>query len=86
MNKAEFVTLLSKKTNLSKSKCDLFLNQFKASILEVCGKGDQVTLRDFGRFSLVERKPRKFLNPQTKRYYICAPKKLIAFKSYVKEA
>lgn len=82
MNKAEFAALLSKKTNLSKSKCEMVLKQFKEAVLEVCSKGDQVILRDFGKFYMTERKARKFLNPQTKRYYICSPKKLITFKSY----
>ncbi len=82
MNKAEFVSLLAKRTNLSKSKCDLFLDEFKEAILEVCCKGEEISLRNFGKFSLQERKARKFLNPQTKRYYICAPKKMIAFKGF----
>lgn len=82
MNKAEFVELISKKTDLPKSKCNLFLNEFKALILEVCSKGEQINLRNFGRFSMQEKGARRFLNPQTKRYYICAPKKVIDFKGY----
>ncbi len=82
MNKAEFVELMAKKTDLPKSKCNLFLNEFKALILEVCSKGEQINLRNFGKFSMQEKAARKFLNPQTKRYYICAPKKVIDFKGY----
>ena len=81
MNKTEFIELLSKRTALPKSKCDLFLNQFKSTILEVCCKGDNVNLRSFGRFSLQEKKERRFLNPQTKRFYVCPPKKVVTFKS-----
>lgn len=82
MNKTEFVTLMAKRTNLPKTKCDLFLSEFKDAILEVCCKGEDVILRNFGRFSLEERGARKFLNPQTKRYYICKPKKMISFKGF----
>ncbi len=82
MNKTEFVSLIAKRTNMPKSKCELFLNEFKSTILEVCSKGDAVNLRDFGRFSMQEKGARKFLNPQTKRYYICQPKKMINFKGY----
>ncbi len=82
MNKSELVCLMSKKTNLPKKKCDLFLNEFKSLILEVCSKGEQINLRNFGKFSLQEKKARKFLNPQTKRYYICKPKRVIAFKCF----
>lgn len=82
MNKSEFVEIISKKTNISKQKCDLFLNQFKEVILDVCSKGEDVNLRNFGKFSMQEKKERKYLNPQTKRYYVCAPKKIISFKGF----
>lgn len=82
MNKTEFLSLISKKTNIPKSKCDLFLNEFKSLVLEVCSKGEQINIRNFGKFSMQEKKARKYLNPQTKRYYICQPKKFINFKSY----
>jgi len=82
MNKSELVELMSKKTSIPKSKCDLLLNKFKEIILEVCAKGENVNLRNFGKFSMQERKERRFLNPQTKRYYICSPKKMISFKGY----
>ncbi len=82
MNKTELINLMSKKTNLPKTKCDLFLNEFKSLILEVCSKGDEISLRNFGRFSMQEKKARKFLNPQTKRYYICKPKRVISFKCF----
>ncbi len=82
MNKTEFVSLMSKKTKMPKTKCELFLNEFKSMILEVCSKGEEINLRNFGKFSMQEKKARKFLNPQTKRYYICQPKKMISFKGY----
>ena len=82
MNKKEFVEVLSKKTKLSKRNCELVLDEFKNCVLEVCGKGQSVSIRDFGKFSLIERKPRKFLNPQTKRFYIRPAKKVVVFKGY----
>ena len=82
MNKTELVTMMSKKTQLPKTKCELFLNELKQVILEVCSKGDDVNLRNFGKFSMQEKRARKFLNPQTKKYYICKAKKMINFKGY----
>lgn len=82
MNKNELCTLLSKRTNLSKAKCDEFLSTFKQTILEVCCKGEEVSLRNFGKFSLQERKARKFINPLTKRFYMSSPKKFVAFKGF----
>ena len=82
MNKTELVTMMSKKTQIPKTKCELFLNEFKQVILEVCSKGEDVNLRNFGKFSMQEKRARRFLNPQTKKYYICKAKKLINFKGY----
>ena len=82
MNKTELVTMMSKKTQLPKTKCELFLNEFKQVILDVCSKGDDVNLRNFGKFSMQEKRARRFLNPQTKKYYICKAKKMINFKGY----
>lgn len=86
MNKQEFVELLAKRTNFSKAKCDLFLSTFKETVFEVCSKGGEVALRDFGKFLMKERKERKYLNPQTKRLYVAPPKRTIAFKSFGKFA
>ena len=86
MNKQEFVTILSKRTNMSKAKCELFLSTFKETVLEVCNKGGEIVLRDFGKFSMKERKARKYLNPQTRRFYMASPKRMIAFKSFGKFA
>ena len=82
MNKSELVDLLSSRTKMTKRNCDNFLNELKLAILEVCSKGGNVNIRNFGKFSLQERKARKFLNPQTKRYYVCKAKKLVNFKGY----
>lgn len=82
MNKSEFVEILAKRTNLSKSKCSLVIEEMRSAILEVCSKGEQVSIRNFGKFSLQEKGERKFLNPQTKRYYFCKPKKVVSFKSF----
>lgn len=74
--------VLSKKTALSKNKCERVFDEFKKLILEVCEKGEEINLRNFGKFSLVEKKARKFLNPQTKRLYFSKPKKVVTFSAY----
>lgn len=82
MNRTEFVSILSKRVDLSKFKCEQVMKEFKNIILDACCQGEQVAFRDFGKFSLQEKKERKFLNPQTRRYYICPSKKYISFKGY----
>ncbi len=82
MNKQEMLEVLAKKTNITKNKCEKVIDEFKKLILEVCEKGDELALKNFGKFRLEEKKARKFLNPQTKRYYFSKPKKVINFKAY----
>lgn len=82
MNKQEMLAVLSKKADISKNKCEKVIDEFKKLILEVCEKGEEINLRNFGKFSLVEKKERRFLNPQTKRYYMTKPKKVITFRGY----
>lgn len=82
MNKTEFVEVLAKRTKMSKSKCTNLLDEMRLAILDICSKGEEVSIRNFGKFSLQEKKSRKFLNPQTKRYYFCKPKKVVSFKGF----
>lgn len=82
MNKQEVMTVLAKRTNLSKRNCEKVFDEFKNLILEACKKGEEICLRNFGSFKMLETKERRFMNPQTKRYYVCKPKKVIQFKGY----
>ena len=82
MNKQEMLTVLAKKTSLPKTKCEKVIDEFKNLILDVCGKGEELSLRNFGAFKMFETKERRYLNPQTKRYYVCKPKKVNQFKGY----
>ena len=82
MNKSEFIEVLAKRTKMSKSKCLCMLEEMRSAILDFCSRGGEVSIRNFGEFSLQEKKSRKFLNPQTKRYYFCKPKKVVCFKGF----
>lgn len=82
MNKSELVSIVAKRTNISKSKCDMILQTFKETIVEVLRKGEEVSLRDFGKFKVMETKARKCINPITKRFYMTKPKKVTTFKSF----
>ena len=52
MNKQEMISVLSKKTAISKEKCEKVIDEFKNLILEVCKKGEEVSLRNFGKFKM----------------------------------
>lgn len=80
MNKSEFIEIMSKKTEMPKSKCNLFLNEFKSLILEVCSKGDNINLRNFGKFSVQEKAARNFLIHKQKDIMFVHQKKLLILK------
>lgn len=82
MNKTELIEVISKRTALSKAKCGEVFNEFKRTLVEVLSKGEEVSIKDFGRFRVTETKERKCINPITKRFYIVKPKKITTFKSY----
>lgn len=82
MNKSELIELVSRKTKLSKVKCEKVLIEFKNTIIEVLKKGEEVSLRNFGKFKVVETKARRCVNPITKRVYMSRPKKVTTFKSF----
>ena len=80
MNKAEFVELLCKKTQIKKNDCFIILESAKDIILEVCSKGGEICFRGFGKFKAKNRDSHRCMNPQTKRFYFSKSKKFVIFK------
>jgi DNA-binding protein HU-beta len=65
MNKAELIDAVAEATDLSKADAEKATNAVLDSIIDVLGKGDQVTLVGFGTFSVRDRAARTGRNPQT---------------------
>jgi DNA-binding protein HU-beta len=65
MNKAELISLVAKKTNLTKKETELVLSTILETIVDVVASGEKVTLVGFGTFELRERKAREGRNPKT---------------------
>lgn len=82
MNKTELIEVIAKRTALSKTKCSEVFNEFRRTIVEVLSKGEEISIKDFGKFKVTETKERKCINPITKRFYIVKPKKITTFKSF----
>ena len=82
LNKGELIEFLAKRTGFSKTVCERVLSETKSLIVEVCLKGGQVSVRNFGRFVLKEKPSRRYVDPQTQRYCICQAKKVIDFKTF----
>lgn len=66
MNKKELVSALAEKVNVTKKEAALFVDSFVDVVSDALGKGESVKIVGFGTFEVVERKPRKGVNPQTK--------------------
>lgn len=66
MNKAELITSMAEKSNLTKKDAELALKAFIESVSETLENGDKVQLVGFGTFETRERAAREGRNPRTK--------------------
>jgi DNA-binding protein HU-beta len=81
MNKNDLIEAVAKNAGLSKAASGKALNAALDSIKKGLKKeGDRVTLVGFGTFSVVKRKARKGINPQTKEKIKIKAKKVVKFK------
>lgn len=65
MNKAELVTAISERTELSKKDSEKALKAFIDVVTEELKKGEKIQLVGFGTFEVSERAAREGRNPQT---------------------
>ena len=66
MNKAELITKMAEKSELTKKEAEAALNAFMQSVEEALVEGDKVQLVGFGTFETRERAAREGRNPRTK--------------------
>ena len=65
MNKAELVSKMAEKSELTKKEAEAALNAFMKSVEEALVAGEKVQLVGFGTFEVSERGAREGRNPQT---------------------
>ncbi len=65
MNKAELVTAISEKTELSKKDSEKALKAFIDVVTDELKKGEKIQLVGFGTFEVSKRAAREGRNPQT---------------------
>lgn len=65
MNKAELISSVAEKTELTKKDSEKAVAAMLDTIGEALSKGDKVQLVGFGTFEIRERAARKGRNPQT---------------------
>ena len=80
VNKAELVTQVAEKCNLTKKDAGEAVDTVFDSITEALKNGEKVQLIGFGNFEVRERAARKGRNPQTGAEIEIAASKVPAFK------
>ena len=81
MTKAELISAIAEKTELSKKDSEKALNAVVSVITDTLAKGDKIQLVGFGTFETRDRKARKGINPQTKKEIKIPATKVPAFKA-----
>ncbi|MCL2752555.1 MAG: HU family DNA-binding protein [Defluviitaleaceae bacterium] len=65
MNKAELVTAIATKADITKKDAEKVLQSFVDVVTDELAKGGKVQLVGFGTFDVADRKAREGRNPQT---------------------
>ena len=81
MNKAELVSAMAEKTELSKKDAEAALKAFTDVVAEELKKGEKIQLVGFGTFEVAERAARTGKNPQTKEEIQIPASKAPKFKA-----
>ena len=80
MNKAELVSAMADKANLSKKDAETALKAFTDVVAEELKKGEKIQLVGFGTFETRERGERTAKNPRTGEQITVKAAKVPAFK------
>lgn len=81
MNKAELITSMAEKSNLTKKDVEVVLKAFIESVEEALEKGEKVQLVGFGTFEVRERAARVGRNPRTREEIQIPESKVPVFKA-----
>lgn len=81
MNKAELITSMAEKSELTKKDAEKALKAFMESVQESLGKGEKVQLVGFGTYEVKERAARVGRNPKTREEIQIPASKVPVFKA-----
>ena len=65
MNKANFISLIADKHNLTKTKAENIIDIFVSSVISALAEGEEISLIGFGKFSIEKAAAKKGRNPRT---------------------
>lgn len=80
MKKADFIQIVSEKTNLSKKDVTSVIDATLEAISETLVKGDSISFIGFGSFDVAERAAREGKVPGTDKTYKSPATKVVKFK------
>jgi DNA-binding protein HU-beta len=81
MNKADLVSMIAAKSNLTKKDSESALNAFIESVQGGLKKGEKIQLVGFGTFEVRKRNARNGINPRTKQEIKIPATKAPVFKA-----
>ena len=81
MNKAELITKVAEKVEISKKDADAAVTAMIDAVTEALRRGEKVQLVGFGTFDVKDRAARTGRNPQTKELFSIAATKAPVFKA-----
>lgn len=81
MNKADLVSMIAAKSNLTKKDSENALNAFVETVQTALKKGEKIQLVGFGTFEVRNRAARTGVNPRTKQSIKIPATKAPVFKA-----
>ncbi|NLO81684.1 MAG: HU family DNA-binding protein [Clostridiales bacterium] len=81
MNKAELISAVAEKSELTKKDAEKAVNAIVSVITEALSRNEKVQLVGFGTFEVRERAERKGRNPQTREEIVIPASKAPVFKA-----
>jgi len=81
MNKADLVSMIAAKSNLTKKDSESALNAFVETVQGALKKGEKIQLVGFGTFEVRNRAARSGINPRTKQAIKIPASKAPVFKA-----
>ena len=81
MNKADLVSMIAAKSNLTKKDSEMALNAFVETVQGALQNGEKIQLVGFGTFEVRQRNARNGVNPRTKQSIKIPASKAPVFKA-----
>ena len=80
MNKKEIISEIAEKTGLAQKDAHAFLDGFVEVVKEAIGKGEDVSIVDFGQFCVAERAARRARDFRTGKEMVVPAMKAVKLK------